>query len=146
MAWDTAACLKSLCSAYNNFQQQPCDQSSQDLQRQIDVTCFYVLFCSDNLSSLKRKPGFKLLEVLFRKFLCLRIGKWQCCLGFYRSQNKHNAGFILWTYFKPDTIRLECWGRSNLFYLYILEWKSSILDVCQVSEYDSDKLCIDCTV
>ena len=37
MSWDTAACFKSLCSAYNDFQQQPCDETVQDLQRQIDV-------------------------------------------------------------------------------------------------------------
>ena len=29
--------FKSLCSPYNNFRQQPCYQSSQDLQRQIDA-------------------------------------------------------------------------------------------------------------
>lgn len=37
MSWDTTACFKSLCSAYTDYQQQPCEQTIQDLQRQIDV-------------------------------------------------------------------------------------------------------------
>jgi hypothetical protein len=38
--WDTTACLKTLCSAYNDFQKTPCDDAIKDLQRQIDVSLF----------------------------------------------------------------------------------------------------------
>ncbi|XP_065684647.1 protein CIP2A homolog L isoform X2 [Hydra vulgaris] len=37
MSWDTNACFKSLCAAYNEFIQNACEQNIQDLQRQIDV-------------------------------------------------------------------------------------------------------------
>ena len=47
--WDTNACLKTLCTAYNDFQKSPCDTTVKDLQRQIDVSMilnshFYIKF------------------------------------------------------------------------------------------------------
>ena len=35
--WDTNACLKTLCTAYNDFQKTPSETTIKDLQRQIDV-------------------------------------------------------------------------------------------------------------
>ena len=39
--WDTTACLKTLCTAYNDYQKSTTDEAIKDLQRQIDVSIYW---------------------------------------------------------------------------------------------------------
>lgn len=41
MSLDVTACLKALSSAFCQYRSHTTDQNSKDLERQIDVSCYY---------------------------------------------------------------------------------------------------------